>query len=116
MRFIQWLAKKLEKKPERDTDEENRPLSKSPLVEKMNEIENGIIKVDEPKKFIHEETGKSYKTERALKAAITRFKKKQAKETKFIDDVTGKEYKTERALKAGITRRKNKQKKNSEEK
>lgn len=107
MRFIQWLAKKIEKKPERDIDEKSRPLSKSPLVEKMNEIEkeNGV---DEPKKeFLHEETGKTYKTERALKAAITRFNKKK----KFIDEVTGKEYKTERALKAGITRRLNKAKK-----
>lgn len=111
MRFIQWLAKKIEKKPERDIDEKSRPLSKSPLAEKMNEIEieNGVvIVVDEPKKeFLHEETGKTYKTERALKAAITRFNKKK----KFIDEVTGKEYKTERALKAGITRRLNKAKK-----
>lgn len=112
MRFIQWLAKKTqEKKPERNDNEETRLLSKSPLAEKMNEIEieNGIVEVvNEPKKeFLHKETGKSYKTERALKAAITRFNKKK----KFIDEVTGKEYKTERALKAGITRRLNKAKK-----
>lgn len=115
MRFIQWLAKKTEeKKPERNDSEETRPLSKSPLAEKMNEIENGIIDVVEPKKeFLHKETGKSYKTERALKAAITRFnKKKQSEEpVKFIDEVTGKEYKTARTLKAGITRRLKKLKK-----
>ena len=47
------------------------------LTKKINEIENENIPV-----FIDSETGRVYKTERALKAAITRRRNKQKKERK----------------------------------
>lgn len=127
MKFLQWLEKKdAEKIPEREVVDKKKKKSKkkSVLAEKMFEVENGVIditaiEVEEPveEKFIHEATGKEYKTSAVLKAGITRYNKKmkkldeEEKNKKFIDTETGKEYKTAAALKAGITRRLKKQKK-----
>jgi len=86
MKFFQWLDnKEAEKMPERDIDD-IKPISskKSELDKKIFEVENGVIDItaldnDEiiEKKFVHAATGKKYKTERALKAGITRYNKKQ---------------------------------------
>ena len=82
MKFFQWLnRKKAEKIPER-IDNNIPVLTNSTLIEKINEVENetlGLSKMIDTKKFIDDETGKVYKTEKTLKAAITRRLKKARK-------------------------------------
>jgi len=90
MKFFRWLAKKeAEKIPERVDNGDIQILANSTLVEKINEVENDngsflmetpkLSKTIDKKKFIDGETGKVYKTEKTLKAAITRRLKKARK-------------------------------------
>ena len=81
MKFFRWLHdKKAEKMPERVVEEKSARTEGLVIVEKMQ-----IIEATE-KLFVDEVTGKTYKTERGLKGAITRRlnKAKKTKERKNV--------------------------------
>lgn len=80
MKFFRWLNdKKAKKMPENTTKKGSVLIENSILARKMREIENTTL---EEKRFIDEVTGKSYRTERGLKGAITRRLNKERKNVK----------------------------------
>lgn len=83
MKFFKWLrGKETEELPEQVAID-TAPTKSTILEGMMREIENTTL---EEKRFIDEETGKSYKTERGLKGAITRRlnKAKKTEESKNV--------------------------------